>query len=380
MTAMSEEYENGAFKRPPARSRGGGAGRGGRGGVSPAMALVPLRLFLGVTFIYAGIQKLSDPGFLHPGAPTYIGTQLHGFASATPGGFILRTFALPHPELAGIGVAIAEILIGLLATAGLFTRVAAAFGMGLNLLLFLTASWHTTPYFLGPDIVFTFAWLPFVLAGASGQPALDAITRGPSTATARRTHPRAAETRAGGESVATSTRRVMLAEFAGMAVAIGGISALVKGSYAGPQTLARGSSSGSAGRSRSGSVNHAGKSSSSGGGGSGAAGSGGSLPSGAVKIGPANQLRSGQSTNYSDPSDGSPDILIRESDGKLKAFSAVCTHEGCTVGYEGGIIVCPCHGGEYNAETGEVIAGPPPSPLGPKKVLEAGGQIYAVPS
>src|SRR6188472_2446970 len=51
--------------------------------VSPAMALFPLRLFLGITFVYAGVQKLSDPGFLHAGAPTYIGTQLHGFASGT---------------------------------------------------------------------------------------------------------------------------------------------------------------------------------------------------------------------------------------------------------------------------------------------------------
>ncbi len=377
---MPDEYKTGAYEPPPGRPRRSEAGKSGKGGISPAMALVPLRLFLGVTFVYAGIQKLSDPGFLHPGAPTYIGTQLHGFASGTPGGFILRTFALPHPELAGIGVAIAEILIGLLATAGLFTRVAAACGMGLNLLLFLTASWHTTPYFLGPDIVFTFAWLPFVLAGASGQPALDSIARRPSTATARRTHLRATDMGAGGESVATSTRRVLLAEFAGMAVAIGGISALVKGSYAGPQTLAGGSSSGSSGPSRSGAVNRGGKSNGSGSGSSGAARRGGSVPSGAVKIGPTNQLRSGQATTYSDPSDGSPDILIRESDGKLKAFSAVCTHEGCTVGYEGGIIVCPCHGGEYNAETGEVIAGPPPSPLAPKKVLEAGGQIYAVPS
>ncbi len=55
------------------------------GGISPALALFPLRLFLGVTFVYAGIQKLSDPGFLHAGAPTYIGTQLHGFAAGTPG-------------------------------------------------------------------------------------------------------------------------------------------------------------------------------------------------------------------------------------------------------------------------------------------------------
>lgn len=347
--------------------------------LSSALALFPLRLFLGVTFVYAGIQKLSDPGFLHPGAPTYIGTQLHGFAAGTPGGFILRALALPHPRLAGVGVAIAEILIGLLVTAGLFTRIAAAAGMGLNLVLFLTASWHTTPYFLGPDLVFSFAWLPFVLAGATGQPALDNVAKRPSAAMVRRTHMRPVEDGRGGEVTATSTRRVLLAEFAGMALAIAGISALARGSYSGPRALTAGSRrSGAGGSSKSGTGGGSG-------GGDSAAGSNpaadsSSVPSGAVKLGPASRLPKGQAATYGDPADGSPDILIRESDGSLKAFSAVCTHAGCTVGYEGGVIVCPCHGGEYSAETGEVIAGPPPSGLAPKKVLEAGGQIYAVPS
>ena len=63
--------------------------------IAPATALLPLRLFLGVTFVYAGVQKLSDPGFLHKGAPTYIGSQLHAFANGTPGGFILRALAIP---------------------------------------------------------------------------------------------------------------------------------------------------------------------------------------------------------------------------------------------------------------------------------------------
>src|SRR5437764_3067214 len=137
------------------------------------MALLPLRLFLGVTFIYAGAQKLSDPGFMHKGAPTYIGTQLHGFANGTPGGFILRAFAIPHPALAGVGVAITEIAIGILVTAGLLTRAAAAIGLALNFILFLTNSWHAYPYFLGSDIVFVFAWMPFVIAGAQGQPSVD---------------------------------------------------------------------------------------------------------------------------------------------------------------------------------------------------------------
>ncbi len=343
----------------------------GAGVVSPAMALFPLRLFLGATFVYAGVQKLSDPGFLHPGAPTYIGTQLHNFAAGTPGGFILRTFALPIPEVAGVGVAIAEIMIGLLAVTGFHTRLAAGLGMGLNFLLFLTASWHTTPYFLGPDLVFTFAWLPLVLAGASGQPALDNALKRPSRAMARRTHLGPVEGYADREALATSTRRVLLAEFAGAALAIAGISALVKGSYSGPRVLTTSPGAGKAAASKG-----------SGGGGGGGAGSGGSshVPSGAVRLGPGKRLPAGQAATYSDPTDGSPDILIRESDGSLKAFSAVCTHAGCTVGYESGTIICPCHGGEYNAETGEVIAGPPPTGLAPKKVLESGGQIYAIPS
>src|SRR5205807_9930059 len=86
---------------------------------------------------------------------------------------LLRAFALPDPKLAGVGVALLEVAVGLLVVSGLLTRAAAAVGLGLNLVLFLTASWKASPYFLGSDIVFVFAWLPFVLAGAAGQPALD---------------------------------------------------------------------------------------------------------------------------------------------------------------------------------------------------------------
>jgi thiosulfate dehydrogenase [quinone] large subunit len=347
-----------------------------KGSISPAMALFPLRLFLGVTFVYAGIQKLSDPGFLHAGAPTYIGTQLHGFAAGTPGGFVLRTFALPHPELAGIGVAVTEILIGLLVTAGLFTRLAATGGMGLNFLLFLTASWHTTPYFLGPDLVFSFAWLPFVLVGADGQPALDNLVERHSPALARRTQLRPAD---GPPPEPASTRRVLLAEFAGMAVAIAGISTLAKGTFHAARSLTAGSSPGSGGGG-SGAGAAAGGEAAGRAGGATSGAHGSKVPAGAVRLGPGNRLPSGQAATYSDPADGSPDILIRDTEGNLKAFSAVCTHAGCTVGYEGGVIVCPCHGGEYSAETGEVIAGPPPTGLAPKQVLESDGQVYAVPS
>jgi thiosulfate dehydrogenase [quinone] large subunit len=340
--------------------------------LSPATALVPLRLFLGGTFVYAGIQKLSDPGFLHPGAPTYIGTQLEGFANGTPGGFFLRTFAIPHPGPAGVGVAITEILIGLLVTVGLFTRIAAAGGMGLNFLLFLTASWNTTPYFLGPDLVFSFAWLPFVLAGASGQPALDNLLVRPPEGLVRRTRLRPMDAEEIAEVSPASTRRVLLAELAGLALAIAGVSTLAKGRYSAPPTLgaAPASAQGAGATPSAAAPAH----------GAGHAAGGPKVPAGAVKLGPGSRLSKGQAATYSDPTSGEPDIVIRDTEGKLAAFSAVCTHAGCTVGYQGGVIVCPCHGGEYSAETGEVIAGPPPAPLGPRKVLEAGGDIYAVPS
>jgi thiosulfate dehydrogenase [quinone] large subunit len=77
--------------------------------------LLPVRLFLGITFIYAGAQKLSDPGFLHPGAPTFIGAQLHQFARGTPGGFILRVLASLDPGPGRRRGGAVEIAVGLLA-------------------------------------------------------------------------------------------------------------------------------------------------------------------------------------------------------------------------------------------------------------------------
>ena len=75
------------------------------------------------------------------------------FSHGTPGGFLLRAFALPDPKLAGVAVAFIEIVVGLLTLSGLLTRGAAAVGLSLNLVLFATNSWNTSPYFLGSDIV-----------------------------------------------------------------------------------------------------------------------------------------------------------------------------------------------------------------------------------
>ena len=64
------------------------------------------------------------------------------------------------------------------------------------------------------------------------------------------------------------------------------------------------------------------------------------------------------------PVNGQRVIALHPSDQKLLAFSAVCTHEGCTVTYLSGqsIIWCPCHDGRFDLN-GRVLSGPPPRPL-----------------
>jgi thiosulfate dehydrogenase (quinone) large subunit len=339
--------------------------------ITPGLALLPLRLFLGLTFVYAGYRKLSDPGFLTPGAPTYIGTQLHGFAAGTPGGFLLRWFALPYPRAAGIGVALAEIAIGLLTTVGLVTRAAAAAGLGLNLVLFLTASWHTTPYFLGSDIVFCFAWLPFALAGAPDAPAVDALT---SRVRRERLRTRAGARVYGSGDAEPHTRaahlRRGLAAAGAATLAIAGLATATRGTApSAPATAALSGRSGRTAPRRRRTHAHAP---------SGKAGSGGRLPAGAVRLGPASALGTDAAAVYRDPADGSADIVLRHRNGSLAAFSAVCTHAGCQVEYQSGVLLCPCHGSEFDATTGAVLQGPAVTPLARKRVIQRRGSIYAV--
>jgi len=57
-------------------------------------------------------------------------------------------------------------------------------------------------------------------------------------------------------------------------------------------------------------------------------------------------------------------ILVKDSNGKLKAFSAVCTHLACIVQYRADVshIWCACHNGHFDLN-GRNVAGPPPKPL-----------------
>jgi cytochrome b6-f complex iron-sulfur subunit len=72
-----------------------------------------------------------------------------------------------------------------------------------------------------------------------------------------------------------------------------------------------------------------------------------------------------------------PGLLIRLTDGKFRAFSAVCTHLSCTVQYKPDekIIWCACHNGKYDLN-GKNISGPPPAPLTPYNVSVKNDEVF----
>jgi Rieske Fe-S protein len=70
-------------------------------------------------------------------------------------------------------------------------------------------------------------------------------------------------------------------------------------------------------------------------------------------------------------------VLTRTATDDVHGFSAVCTHQGCTVAaVTGGTIDCPCHGSRFDATTGAVSTGPAPSPLPKVGVVVRAGNVY----
>jgi Rieske Fe-S protein len=69
-------------------------------------------------------------------------------------------------------------------------------------------------------------------------------------------------------------------------------------------------------------------------------------------------------------------VITQPQSGTFKAFTAVCTHAGCTVGsVSGGTINCPCHGSRFNIANGAVVNGPAASPLAAINIKVQGTSI-----
>ena len=100
------------------------------------------------------------------------------------------------------------------------------------------------------------------------------------------------------------------------------------------------------------------------------------LPKAGNKIVALSAFPVGSVMQYTAP-DGNPAFLFRTNVGVF-AYSAVCTHQGCTLGYNpaGKTLDCPCHGSTFDpAKGGAVLGGPAPSPLPKYSVAISGDAI-----
>ncbi|KJY42091.1 hypothetical protein VR41_09360 [Streptomyces sp. NRRL B-1568] len=69
-------------------------------------------------------------------------------------------------------------------------------------------------------------------------------------------------------------------------------------------------------------------------------------------------------------------VVVQPARGTFKAFSAVCTHEGCVVSkVAAGTIDCPCHGSKFAVADGGVQHGPARKPLPPERISVSGDSI-----
>jgi Rieske Fe-S protein len=95
----------------------------------------------------------------------------------------------------------------------------------------------------------------------------------------------------------------------------------------------------------------------------------------------ASDVATGETYLFRYPTDADPAVLLRVSDSEVVAFSQKCTHLGCVVYFEADHDRwhCPCHEGNFEAVTGEVISGPPERPLGKIDVeIRDDGMIWAL--
>ena len=277
-----------------------------------APALRVMRLWLGITWIYAGWDKASDPGFLEVGSSTYMGTQLSGFSTHSPLGFAFNPL-IEYASLVGGFVIISEFAIGLATLLWVAPRLAAFGGFLMSLGLWLADTFHVSPYFLASNTAYAVLWLSYLLL-----------------------------------LIGNGKRKVFTMSLERRSVLRVGITGALAVAFAGAgRFFAKAAPATS----------------------TSAAGKG-------TKIVKLASLKVGAARNFV-ASNGAPAILFRTKKGVF-AYSAICTHQGCTVSYSTSskTLKCPCHGAEFDPnKSGQVVNGPAETPLGKVKVAVKGAWV-----
>jgi thiosulfate dehydrogenase [quinone] large subunit len=271
-----------------------------------------MRLWLGITWIYAGWDKASDPGFLEAGSSTYMGTQLSGFSTHSPLGFAFNPL-IEHATVVGGFVIISEFAIGIATLLWVAPRLAAFGGFLMSLGLWLADTFHVSPYFLASNTAYAVLWLSYLLL-----------------------------------LIGNGKRKVFTMSLERRSVLRVGITGALAVAFAGAgKFFAKAAPATS----------------------TSAAGKG-------TKIVKLTSLKVGAARNFV-ASNGAPAILFRTKTGVF-AYSAICTHQGCTVEYSASskTMKCPCHQAEFDPnKSAKVVNGPAVNPLGKIKVAVKGAWV-----
>lgn len=265
-----------------------------------------MRLWLGATWIYAGWDKASDPGFLKAGSSTFIGTQLSAYSVNSPISFLLNK-TIEHATQIGIFIMIAEFAIGIATLLWIAPTWAAFGGFAMSLTLWLASTWNVNPYFLASNSAYTVLWLSYFLF-------LYGSRRRSKVSLDRRSF-------------------IRISTVAVIAVASAGLGKIF------PKSVAE-------------------------------------LPSGSKNIIKDSALKIGDNHNFVSKA-RTPAVLFKTKTGVF-AYSAVCTHEGCTVQYNSASkhLQCGCHGAVFDpANDAKVLSGPTNTPLAKIKVATEGAWI-----
>jgi thiosulfate dehydrogenase [quinone] large subunit len=271
-----------------------------------------MRLWLGITWIYAGWDKASDPGFLEAGSSTYIGSQLSGFSTHSPVSFVFDTL-IEYASLVGGFVIISEFAIGLATLLWVAPRLAAFGGFLMSLGLWLADTFYVSPYFLASNTAYAVLWLSYLLL-----------------------------------LIGNGKRKVFTMSLERRSVLRVGITGALAVAFAGAGKFfakaAPATSTSAAGKGTK------------------------IIKLASIKIGGVHNFVAGN---------GAPSVLFRTKKGVF-AYSAICTHQGCTVSYSTSskTLKCPCHGAEFDPnKSGQVVNGPAETPLGKVKVAVKGAWV-----
>lgn len=350
----------------PSRPPGEGASAPLRRGLRGALAL--LRGVLGAAFVLAGLAALATPELFDGSGRTSFHAQLLGAAQTSATGGLLRALAHVATPAAAL-VATAMVALGLAALAGVLVRPAALAGIALSIatLLGVPVAHLAPPSALGALV----AW-SVLLAGGAGACSLEAHV-------ARRGATRREPSSASAPAISRRSALGALGALGALLVVTDALAArLVAPGDTTPGTASGGAALGAPGRGAAAGEAPAlptdGRVA-----GSDAALQAAASPPAGTPLGLAAEVPIGGAASFTDPAQGIPAFVVQPERGVFRAFSAVCTHAGCQVGFEQAQeqFVCPCHGAVFDAATGAVIQGPATRPLESIPLaLGANGELY----